>query len=31
MEVAMEALPVLLLALMIVFIPLLSDGPPSLR
>jgi hypothetical protein len=27
----LQALPVLLLALMIVFIPLLSDGPPSAR
>jgi hypothetical protein len=31
MSVAIEAFPVLLLALMVVFIPLLSDGPPSLR
>jgi hypothetical protein len=31
MTVAIEALPVVLLALMVVFIPLLSDGPPSLR
>jgi hypothetical protein len=31
MSVAIEALPVVLLALLVVFIPLLSDGPPSLR
>ncbi|MEY2458052.1 MAG: hypothetical protein QOK06_3219 [Acidimicrobiaceae bacterium] len=29
MASSIQALPVLLLAAMIVFIPLLSDGPPS--